>query len=107
MMKRNGDSVMKTASKIVRAIVKEQNRRREAAGYPGNLYVFNDKRTFGRSIKVWGWAPEDYMNAERQIRAAGMVAEIREFDAARKVYNPVKQKLEKRIQQRLWVYDPA
>ena len=90
---------MKTASKIVRAIVKEQNRR---------LHVFNDKRTFGRSIKVWGWTSEDYMNAAQQIRAAGMSVVIREFDAARLVYKPATGwKSEKRIQRRLWVYDPA
>lgn len=55
-----------SASKIVRSLVTLTE-----ASSGKSCTVFNDSRTFGRSVKVWGWDESDYSNAKAWLELAG------------------------------------
>lgn len=58
-----------SASKIVRSLVTLTCI--DPASPAKSCTVFNDSRSFGRSIKVWGWDETDYSNAKRWLEMAG------------------------------------
>ena len=60
-----------TASKIVRALVKLSP---PEFGY---VYVYNDKTSFGHSIKVTRWSHAQYSNAARFLQHCGFEVKIR------------------------------
>lgn len=50
---------------------------RKLAKSEGRPYrMFNDATTFGRSVKVWGWGNDHYVNAVVQLQAAGINASL-------------------------------
>ena len=55
------------ASKIVRAL--DTLKGREST-------IFNDKTTFGRSIKVWGWSEIDYTDAKAHLEDIGYKVKV-------------------------------
>lgn len=48
--------------------------------------VFNDATTFGRSIKVWGWGDDHYVNAVVQLQIAGIKASLVTTPARKNCY---------------------
>jgi hypothetical protein len=63
---------MKTsASKIVRSLVALTE-----ATSDKSCAVFNDSRSFGRSIKVWGWDLHNYTNAVEWLESAGYKVQL-------------------------------
>jgi hypothetical protein len=84
-----------SASKIVRSLVTL------STATTGKRHtVFNDSRSFGRSIKIWGWGDADYANAVTWLRAAGYkVRTVR----TRKIHNPG-WCMSRGENTRLWIY---
>ncbi len=58
---------MTPASKIVRALITLDGTGKK---------VFNDRVSFGRSIKVWGWSDDQYAKAKQYLEAAGYSVKI-------------------------------